>query len=392
MKANYYILGTLVLAALLLVGAGVHAATAAPPAMQEAQSIVKKCAGPGDHSACYEAAVPDLYPGLSVPQIFDVITDIRTMDPTYQFCHVLAHEVGERVVAEDPNNWIDAIHLNPPDGLCSNGFIHGIIIGRFRNVVVDDATFQKFLPDFIRACEPSDNWNPSDLDRAICYHGMGHLFTYITNADLPVALHYCSEVVPDQFARVCIEGVFMQIYQPLEPDDYALIAQMKVKPTKDNVRQFCASFKDPLYVGACLRESWPFFESGIQSGKGAQAFCSGQPNAEETDECYQSISSIIGRMSLQDPAQAASACNAIPANQQETCFSFSAQAILEEDRTQVQQAVDLCNRASASVATACLGDLSTRSQFVYGTDTSDHSALCTLMPVDLQAECEQGQP
>ncbi len=239
----------------------VHAqiSSAADPLVTAAQ-IVKACAKePGDHSPCYEAQVPNLYPKMSVADIFTVIRAIRAADPSYQFCHVLAHKVGERVVAEDPNNWVDAIPLNPSDGLCSNGFVHGVTGGRFSAEVLNDATIQQFLPDFKRACEPHDDWHPSDLDRSICYHGMGHLFDFITNADLPKALDLCSIVAPNDYQRVCIQGVFMQIYQPLEPDDYQMIAQMKVVPTKETVRSYCATFKVPIYVGSCLEESWPMF-------------------------------------------------------------------------------------------------------------------------------------
>ena len=353
----------------------------------QARAIVRSCAGAGDHAKCYETTVPKLYPKMQVPDIIDVIRDIRIDDPSYQFCHVLAHELGEAVVANDPNNWIDAIHYNPSDGLCSNGFIHGVIIGRFRNVVLDDATFEKFLPSFKIACEAHDGWTPTDLDRAICYHGMGHLFTYITNADLPNALARCKETVPGDFERVCIEGVFMQIYQPLEPDDYTLIANMKVKPTADTVPQFCAAFKDPLYVGACLRESWPFSRTELKSGSGVVQFCARSPNAEQTDECYQSASSIIGRFSLGNPAGAAVVCNGLPADRQETCFAYSAGAVLEEDRSDGSKAIDLCGRASATVARACLMDLASRAQFTFGRGTQEYTQFCASLPANIRSAC-----
>src|SRR3989344_3814855 len=187
--------------------------------------IVHDCAQARDRSACYEAEVPTLYPQLSVAQVFDIVREIRREDPSYQFCHVLAHKIGERVVAEDPERWIDAIPLNPPDGLCSNGFIHGVVGGRFRAEVLDDETLEKLIPDFSRACEPRKGWQPSSLDQAICYHGIGHLYMFVTDADIPKALSLCERTArgsdPERdFRRVCREGVFMQIYQPLEPDDY----------------------------------------------------------------------------------------------------------------------------------------------------------------------------
>jgi hypothetical protein len=355
-----------------------------------ARQMVAACAKSGtDHSTCYESEVPNLYPKLSVAQIFDVVREIRALDPSYQFCHVLAHKIGNRAVAEDPNNWVDVIPLNPADSLCSNGFIHGVFEGRFGADVLSDATIQQFMPQFVEACEPHDGWNPSNLDRAICYHGMGHLADYITNADLPKALNFCSQVAPSDYQRVCIQGVFMQIYQPLEPDDYALIAQMPVKPTKDTVRQFCATFHDPEYVGSCLEESWPMFQNSILDGTGVASFCSGQPDATETNQCYVSMSSIIGRTSLGNSEKAVSACNQFPAAQQETCYSYSAQAVLEEDLSQSENAIALCERAPAYIAEQCMSDLIQHAQFTFGNNTQAHKAFCAAVPQSLQASCSE---
>ena len=356
------------------------------------KKIVHECTQAADHAACYEAEVAPLYPELSVPHIFDIIRDIRREDPSYQFCHVLAHKIGERVVAEDPDRWIDAIPLNPSDGLCSNGFIHGVVGGRFRAEVLDDATLQKLLPDFRRACEPHNGWKPSDLDKAICYHGMGHLFDFITDADLNKALALCEQTTTEQYRRVCREGVFMQIFQPLEPDDYLMIERMSVKPTKDTVRQFCARFKDnAAYEGACLRESWPL-HPGMADGTGVESFCSHQPNAEEETACYQSATAIIGRQSLGNPERAASACTELPQKWQDMCFSTVAQAFLEENRTDASKAIGFCARAESVLAQRCMTWLITQAPFIFGQNKSEMKEFCAALPDGMKADCGQIHP
>ncbi len=381
-KKTPIIVGVCVLVVGLLCTAGIlwrtHSGTSTDSA---ARRIVSACNTIGtDHSACYEAEVPTLYPGMPVARIFDVVREIRTLDSSYQFCHVLGHKIGERVVAEDPNSWVGAIPLNPSDGLCSNGFIHGVVGGRFRSEVLNDTTIEKFVPDFIRACQAHDAWTPSDLDRAICYHGMGHLFDFITDANIPKALDLCSRVAPEAYSRVCIQGVFMQIYQPLEPDDYQLIARMKVKPMKATVRTFCATFKDPIYVGSCLEESWPFFQKEITDGSGVASFCSGQPNTRETDQCYVSMSAIIGRMSLDDSSKAAAACDRFPTTHRETCYSYTAQAVLEEDLSDSRKAIDLCERAGDPAAGQCISDLVGHAHFTFGNNTKKYDAFCAALP------------
>ncbi len=87
---------------------------------------------------------------------------------------------------------------------------------------------------------------------------MGHLYDFITNANLPKALGLCERTVPEAFRWVCIEGVFMQIYQPLEPDDFQLIAQMKMKSTPDTVRPFGAGFHAPNTSAHVCGRAGPF--------------------------------------------------------------------------------------------------------------------------------------
>lgn len=358
-----------------------------PNATWYAKSIVAECSKvQGDHSPCYESVIPNLYPRVALSEIFNIVREVRTLDPSYQYCHTLGHKIGERVVAEDPDNWLDFIPDNPSDGLCSNGFIHGVFEGRFGADVLSNATITQFMPQFAEACEPHDGWDPSSLDRAICYHGMGHLFVFITNADLPHALSLCSQITPSDYERVCVQGVFMQIFQPLEPSDFDLIQQLPVQPNKNNVRQFCASFKNPLYVGSCLEESWPLFTQQILNGTYVGTFCSWQPDATETDQCYISMSSIIGRETLGEPQKVVAACNNLPADRQPTCYSYSAEAALEEDLSTPQPAVSVCDLASPSVAQQCLSLLTNHAEFLFG-DKTQRAAFCALMPSDLQATC-----
>lgn len=357
-----------------------------------AKQVVADCAkDAGDHGPCYESAVPALYPEFTMPQLFSVVRTIRTLDPSYQFCHVLAHKLGERAVAEDPDNWLAAISVNPNDGLCSNGFIHGVIVGRFDNAILDDATIDKYTPDFAIACEPHNGWQPSALDQAMCYHGMGHLFDFITNAKISKALELCQTVAQSKtgdFRQVCLEGVFMQFYQPLEPEDYALVERLPIKLTQTTVRPFCNSFAGAKVRGACLRESWPLFREEIKSGTGAAAFCAGQPDAAEEQRCYESASSVVGRLLLGAPAEVSNACDNFPPKWQSTCYAFSAQAVLEEARTDAAGALEVCTFGEPVVGSSCVAHLADRARFIFGADRAAQRAFCTLVPTYLKTQCE----
>ena len=384
---NRYAIGIAFLAAIIALGAVFFLY---PSQTTSADSIINSCRDhPQGAMTCYEKEVPKLYPQQSIPELLSLIREIRSKDTSYQFCHVLAHKLGEAVVAEDPDNWLDAIALNPSDGLCSNGFIHGVIVGRFRNDVLNHEDLVRTIPDFKKACEPRANWDASPLDQAICYHGMGHLFMFITNADILRAVDVCEAVAKSptgDFMRVCTEGVFMQIYQPLEPDDFALIELLPEKPTKENYRRICSAYDDPTQEGACLREAWPLFDDGIRSGRDVATFCSGQPNETETKACYESASAIVGRMSLGSDEKAANACAKFPHDRQAICFIATAQAILEEDRTNARGAIAQCGRAGG-ITHECLSTLADRAGFFFTRGSSEHRAFCALFPDDIRERC-----
>ncbi|TSC62228.1 MAG: hypothetical protein Athens041674_533 [Parcubacteria group bacterium Athens0416_74] len=356
-------------------------------AHSEAQRIVKICSGELGHAECYEREIPRLLPSHSLESAFEVVRQVRAIDPAYQFCHVLAHKLGERIVAEDPERWVDAIPLNPADGLCSNGFIHGVLGGRFRAEVLDSVTLQKLIPDFTRACAPREGWNPTDLDTAICSHGMGHLYMFISDADIPSSLSLCENTMPEALKRVCREGVYMQIYQPLEPDDFLLIERMPVKPTKETVRSFCARYQKDEYEGACLRESWPFFREELKTGEGIAQFCSGQPNSQEEIACYEAALTLSGRFTLGDSSQALSLCGEVREPWRPMCYASGARAILEEDRVDGSKAITFCMNAPALHQVECLTSLADTANFIFG-DTSEKERFCAQIPRELRMRCE----
>lgn len=356
-----------------------------------AETFVSLCEVAEDRSGCYEREVPKLLSEMSLPDVFEVIREIRKLDTNYQFCHVLAHKLGERVVAEDPERWIDAISLNPQDSLCSNGFIHGVIGGRFRAEVLDDETLEKLLPDFSRACEPHSRWSPTALDQAICYHGMGHVFMFITDARIKKALSLCERTASSglrDFRQVCREGVFMQIYQPLEPDDFLLIERMPEKPTKETVRAFCAKLGlSNEERGACLRESWPFFKDEVLNGSDVESFCSGQPDESEEAACYRLAASIIGRLTLERPDRILEACAAFPEARKPLCYSYTSRVFIEEDRMEGPRAIAFCESAPEPYRDGCIGSLVETTEYNFGSDSSGRHTFCAAVPERWKTRC-----
>ncbi|OGG79636.1 hypothetical protein A3A39_02315 [Candidatus Kaiserbacteria bacterium RIFCSPLOWO2_01_FULL_54_13] len=356
---------------------------------QYARDIVKQCAPEKDHAACYEQEVPRFLSTLPLESVFDVVRSVRRLDPSYQFCHVLGHKLGEAVVAEDPSRWFEILSRNPPDNLCSSGFLHGVAVARFRAEVLDDEGLEKLIS--ARACEsrnsPAGEWNPTPFEQATCYHGLGHLLFFVTDADIPKALSSCEKAVESSdFRRLCREGVFMTMYQPLEPDDFLMIERMPMKPGTTTVRYYCAQFARDENEGACLRESWPYSRAEIMSGKGIGKFCSGQPNTTEEHRCYESAFSIVGRLSLGSREKALEACGNAPEEWREACYGRVALAVIEEDALSGRAAVSMCKSTPEEYRMGCMEFIARRADFVFG-DRAGRAQFCAALSTEFSALC-----
>ncbi len=149
-----------------------------------ANMMVQKCADAEYRPTCYEEEVPKLVSELPTEEIFSVIRLIRDKDPEYLYCHVLAHELGRYEVSLDPNNWLNVVATGPTDGLCSNGYAHGALVTRFNDEDLSEEEFNLALKDLAIACEEREGFTPTDLSKAICYHGIGHVLIHMSLADV----------------------------------------------------------------------------------------------------------------------------------------------------------------------------------------------------------------
>ncbi len=344
-----------------------------------ARTLSYVCRESPDPTVCYQSEGSKLHGAVELEKIFLIIERVRELDVRYKFCHLWGHRLGELTALENPDAWANAFALNPKNGMCSNGFIHGLIIGRFRTDTLSNEEFKKMLPEFRRACAPRSDWRPSSLDRAMCYHGMGHLFMFVTRADTGRAVDMCQSAIIGSaapFFTRCLEGVFMQIYQPVEPDDFDLLTYMDMVPTKETYRIFCSTQQDPMVVGACLREAFALFREDVAQGTHVESFCAGQPSGE-VRACYETVSSIIGRVHLSVPEEARAACMRLGDWSQE-CFGRVALAYIEEDREDQEGALSFCLNSPNSFKEQCLSFLFSLTDFVYQR-ASDRDRLCSTL-------------
>jgi hypothetical protein len=362
-----------------------------------AHEMVERCKNASYRPLCYEQEVPKLVSDLSTERIFDVVRQIRRDDPEYLYCHVLAHELGVYEVSLDPDKWLDVIAKGPTDGLCSNGYAHGALVARFNDEDLSPEEFEYALQDLSIACEKREGWNPTDLTKAICYHGIGHVMIHMTLSNIDDSLRGCEVVGLKEdgrdYRQLCVEGVYMQLFQPLEPEDFALVGMLPYEPTRGNLFEFCSEFsRNDEQLGACWREGWPFFREDIYNSEGVINYCSVLTPAQDRDLCFVSAFTINGRHNLGDIKRMADVCNGLPSEYKGNCFGRGANAFPEEDPALVPQAIDMCSRANEVAAqNECYGFLARVASFNFHEGSPAFEQLCTSLPSEFESACRRGR-
>ena len=397
-KKNFFLVGIGLVILIILIAQIMQPSPTTKPATGKsvttyATDVVESCAEADYRPFCYEKTVPDLLSELNTEQVFDVIREIRRIDSDYLFCHVLAHEIGIYEVSLDPDNWIDALAKGPTDGLCSNGYSHGAILARFNEEYFTPEQLKLIEPELAIACEDRPGFRPTNLHKAICYHGLGHVLIHLTNADIPRALNTCETIAfkseRQNYLRVCQEGVYMQLFQPLEPEDEALIDSLPVKPKRETIAEFCTNnSRNDTEYGTCWREAWPLFRAELKSGPGIVSYCGQLTESQGVTECFISAATINGRGNLNNPDTMSTVCDGLPSEHRAECYARGANAFLEEDQSLIPEAVAFCGRSKdVTVSDYCYGFLANLALFNFHSGSLAHTNLCNALPEKWKNRC-----
>lgn len=358
-----------------------------------ANQIIEKCASSNYHPSCYDEEVPKLMDKpiqLSMEQALELTRIIQAKDSSFQYCHVLGHKLSSKEVAKNLNNWINVIPRCPANGMCSNGCLHGALQEKFRAESLSDQQIEKVIPDLQIACEARGSWNPTGLDQAICYHGLGHLTMYITDANFEKSLGICDRIsIKDDgrnFIGVCYEGLFMQLFQPLEPEDFAL-AKGKV-PEKNKLSIFCRQFSTKSQQQACWEEGWPLYRDEIKTGQGIVNFCSNSPNPSQIDHCFDMIFHTVGQGANFDTDKITKICNQIPIQRRGQCFASGALSMIQADKKFIKQSITMCSQIQSNEAKDdCYSLLAQFAQYNFHKGTEELQTFCSGLPDSFKGRC-----
>lgn len=366
------------------------------PAMQGlvrlAQDIVSRCAHESYHPGCYDHEIPKLMDAISMEDAFAVTRIVQDNDRTYNFCHVLGHELSAREIKKNPNEW-KTILARCPSGVCSNGCIHGGLQERFRAESLTDEQIRQIMPDLRTLCEAKSNWKPTGLERGTCYHALGHLAMYMTGGDIRKSTGLCSTMTIQgpgrDFHHVCLDGAFMQIFQPFEPEDFALVKGKQ--PAKETFDNFCNQFTGEE-KGSCRSEGWPFFADEVKQPNGLVAFCDREDPAER-NRCYEGLFYILTVQFQFNTDTMQHFCSQLPAPRRGPCSAGVASRLIETDYRNVSKALQFCQDASRYDRTEqCFQQMAAYAGFTFHPGSAEFLELCNNLPGRWKRTCAPSVP
>ena len=359
-----------------------------------AQMIVEICSQERYHPACYDKEIPKLMDKISMEDAFKVTKIVQSIDNTYPYCHVLGHELSAREVAKDPSKWKDVLTRCPP-GACSNGCLHGGLQERLRGAeTYTQEQIEEVKQDLADICEKRGEWNPTGLEQASCYHAVGHLAMYLTSADLSKSGEICrfSAVKDDgrNYLQTCYDGNFMQIFQPLEPEDYELIAGKEIK--KEKLESFCNGYDGQQRI-SCWHEGWPLYINEIRKPEGLIKYCNNPilSTEEARNQCFLSLFYVIVVQLDFDLDRLQEYCSALPGNRMDQCFANTASRLIETDYGNIGFVSKYCTRAPTETGkSACYNELIFYSTFNFHAGSKEFYDLCNSLPGEWKDRCLNG--
>ncbi len=397
-QTHQSIFGIFLLGGLLIAWFGMARLLESPEAPLEraAAQVLEACRDANYTPGCYDQEIPKLMDrGFSMEEAFRITALVQKEDPEYWYCHVLGHNLSAREAAKDLSKWNEVI-ARCPVGQCSNGCLHGTFQERFRDQVLSDDELEELLPKLSIICENGPARTFTGLEQSSCYHALGHLAMYITHADTIRATSLCDRIAfrdeEHDFRRVCYDGAFMQIYQPLEPEDFALIEGIAPQTQLDS-EKFCNTFSGIKHE-SCHRESWPLYLENIKNPEGLMNFCDylGESTERGVRACYNSMLFVLTAHFQLDGSRIFPICEGLSETWKGQCYANAASRILEIDYQLVPKAVSFCEEAERKgVGNRCWAELLFYSTFNFHEGSLEFNTLCEALPEPWSTRCYNGE-
>jgi hypothetical protein len=384
------------LLALVAASAGAMAYVVAPQSIDaRAGEIVAKCADAEYRPTCYEEEIPKVMDqGVSMEDAFEITRLVQRTDPSFVYCHVLGHKLSAKETAKDPAKWKD-VAARSPIGLCSYGGIHGAFQERFRSEWLTPENYGDFVAEVKDVCEERDGWRPTGVERGSCVHALGHLTMFVANGSVKESLSLCRQVLTGERQKdslpLCYDGVFMQVFQPLEPEDFALVDSFRPK-TESEAKRFCAEYRG-AELSSCTSERWPYSRDEIEKDASAlSSYCADAGDSEAVSFCYlKMVNLMTARKQFSPQAMQEYCALARTGEEKKSCIVNATSRMLENDLAHAEDAFLMCEgTGDPEIAHACYKHLSVMVPYSIPNESEQFRRMCLRMPEPYDGYCFAG--
>lgn len=360
-----------------------------------ARQVLQTCATEGHKTSCYTREIPRLMKQdrLTMEDAFTITKHVQERDPQFLYCHVLGHELSFIESQRNRADWKNILSRCPL-AMCNYGCLHGSLVEHFRGEILSDEEIARAIPDLSDVCEERENFTPTPLDKTMCYHALGHLSIYITDGDPARAIPICEQIAtkPDgrDYTQTCVEGVFMTVFQGIDPEDIALVAD--IKPEPEDIPQFCSGYGK--YWVHCRRESYAMYLNELKEPSELVKFCSyATGEAMETD-CYLTVLNIVAVNAFERGGGVTSVekyCRQIPYERRDTCYAGVAMRLVQIDpRYYAPIASDVCALGETEGLTdECYNGVIQYAVFSFTRGDEAAAVYCSHLPDPWEARCLQ---
>lgn len=369
---------------------------AAPRSLDaQAEEIVARCADADYRPTCYEKEIPMLMDlGVSMEDAFEITRRVQRLDPSFVYCHVLGHELSAKETAKDPSKWKD-VAARSPIGLCSYGGIHGAFQERFRSEWLTPERYDEFVDEVKDVCEKREGWNPTGVEQGSCVHALGHLTMFVANGSVKEALSLCRRVLTSKRQQdslpLCYDGVFMQVFQPLEPEDFALVESFRPKDEAE-AKRFCSGYAG-AELSSCTSERWPYSRDKIEQDASALSrYCAEAGNSADASFCYvKMVNLVTARKGFSPQAMQSYCATATAQSEKESCLVNATSRMLENDLAHAEDAFIMCEGADdPKIAEACFRHLAVMVPYSIPNESEQFRRMCLRLPEPYDGQCLAG--
>ncbi len=356
-----------------------------------ATRVLSLCKDEPYRPACYEREIPKLMAILSMEDAFTVTKLVQDGDPSFAYCHVVAHKLTAIETKKNPVRWKDVM-LRCPQSACNYGCLHGSLIERFRGETLTDEQVQETVGTIRDLCEPRPGFAPTEIERTMCYHGVGHLAMYMTGGDPGGSIPICQTLAKRSdgrdYGKTCIEGIFMTVFQSIDPEDLALVAD--IKPEKKDVAAFCDSYD--VYAPNCRRESYAMFSQETATPQGLAAFCSYAQNDDQKRDCYWAVINAQTTIFFEKPdpvSHIIAYCQGFPVGTRTWCWQGAAMRLVQIDPLRNVAFSDrICASATNIIEqAACYKDLLYYATFSFDRNSQAYTQYCNAFIDPWRQQC-----